>query len=156
MEGHDVEDGNDEFSIKTTPVSIENEVLVLNYIRDLCFAYLKKYPTTINEDYELLRRIRSCREEKKEDESLLESEESNLEGNKESKANVSKLLSKIKEEETNGDVSIMNVINCILMRIGEKRILNFYVEFTEYFIDLLNSGLSKEVSNLKFLFNKIN
>jgi hypothetical protein len=38
-----------------------------------------------------------------------------------------------------------NIINCILMRLGEKKIINFYLEFTEYNLALLKLDDSKEI-----------
>ena len=46
--------------------------------------------------------------------------------------------------ENTNDLS-ENIINCILMRLGEKKIINYYLEFAEYNLALLKLDDNKEI-----------
>jgi histone-lysine N-methyltransferase SETD3 len=89
------------------PISIKNELQILQNIQNICQENLYKYKSEYEEDLKLLNQY-----------------------------------------ETNQLKLSNNQINCLLMRIGEKKILNFWVEFTKYTIplfDLSSKMIKKKV-----------
>ena len=101
----------------TKPISIENEIVVFNKLKELMKAYLAKYPTTLEYDIEYLNKNK-----KKMD---------------------------------------FNEYNCYIIRIGEKRILNYYLNMANDILQLLNtnkSDVKKIFKNLagKFESNNLN
>ena len=91
-----------------TPFSLENEKNVFEKIKEIMTNYLKKYPTTLEND--------------------------------------------VKYFEKNKKNMDFNQYNCYVIRIGEKEILNFYLNMASYILKLLNTSSN----DIKVLYNKLN
>jgi histone-lysine N-methyltransferase SETD3 len=93
------------------PISVENEIILFNKIRELMKTYLSKYPTTLEYDIDYLNKNR-----KKMD---------------------------------------FNEYNCYIIRIGEKRILNYYLNMANDILQLLNMNKSDIKKLFKSMADKI-
>ena len=80
------------------PISVENEIILFNKVKELMRNYLAKYPTTLEYDIDYLNKNR-----KKMD---------------------------------------FNEYNCYIIRIGEKKILNYYLNMANDILQLLNMNKS--------------
>jgi len=80
------------------PISVENEIILFNKVKELMKNYLAKYPTTLEYDINYLNKNR-----KKMD---------------------------------------FNEYNCYIIRIGEKKILNYYLNMANDILQLLNMNKS--------------
>ena len=80
------------------PISVENEIILFNKVKELMKNYLAKYPTTLEYDIDYLNKNR-----KKMD---------------------------------------FNEYNCYIIRIGEKKILNYYLNMANDILQLLNMNKS--------------
>ena len=89
------------------PISISNEIELFEKVRDIMSTYLKKYPTTLNDDLEYFNKNKK-----------------NME---------------------------FNQYNCYVIRIGEKKILNYYLNMANDMLELL----SKQKSDSKKIFTEI-
>jgi hypothetical protein len=74
-----------------SPLSVKNELDVMKKIQEICEKELNKYPHSLEEDEELIR--------------------------------------KDKNQETN---LTNNFRNCVIMRMSEKKILKYYIQFARY------------------------
>ena len=78
-----------------SPLTVKNELRVLKKIHEICIKELSKYPSSLEEDQELIRK------------------------------------------EQNNEITLTyNIRNCVIMRLGEKKILNFYLILARYCEDL--------------------
>ena len=93
------------------PISIENEIILFNKIKELMKNYLSKYPTTLEYDIDYLNKNR-----KKMD---------------------------------------FNEYNCYIIRIGEKKILNYYLNMANDILQLLNMNKSDVKKLFKNMGDKI-
>ena len=93
------------------PISIENEIILFNKIKELMKNYLSKYPTTLDYDIDYLNKNR-----KKLD---------------------------------------FNEYNCYIIRIGEKKILNYYLNMANDILQLLNMNKSDVKKLFKNMGDKI-
>ena len=93
------------------PISVENEIILFNKIRELMKTYLSKYPTTLEYDIDYLNKNRK-------------------------KMN-------------------FNEYNCYIIRIGEKRILNYYLNMANDILQLLNMNKSDIKKLFKSMADKI-
>ena len=93
------------------PISVENEIILFNKIRELMKTYLSKYPTTLEYDIDYLNKNR-----KKMD---------------------------------------FNEYNCYIIRIGEKRILNYYLNMANDILQLLNMNKCDIKKLFKSMADKI-
>lgn len=78
----------------TGPISLENEICCLKFLLTLIKSANSKYPTTLNQDLEII--------------------------------NINTNLTE-------------NEINCILMRMSEKKVLEFFREFCEFTLDFIEN-----------------
>ena len=93
------------------PISVENEIILFNKIKELMKNYLSKYPTTLDYDIDYLNKNR-----KKLD---------------------------------------FNEYNCYIIRIGEKKILNYYLNMANDILQLLNMNKSDVKKLFKNMVDKI-
>ena len=93
------------------PISVENEIILFNKIKELMKNYLSKYPTTLEYDIDYLNKNR-----KKMD---------------------------------------FNEYNCYIIRIGEKKILNYYLNMANDILQLLNMNKSDVKKLFKNMGDKI-
>ena len=93
------------------PISIENEIILFNKIKELMKNYLSKYPTTLEYDIDYLNKNR-----KKMD---------------------------------------FNEYNCYIIRIGEKKILNYYLNMANDILQLLNMNKNDVKKLFKNMGDKI-
>ena len=93
------------------PISVENEIILFNKIKELMKNYLSKYPTTLDYDIDYLNKNR-----KKLD---------------------------------------FNEYNCYIIRIGEKKILNYYLNMANDILQLLNMNKSDVKKLFKNMGDKI-
>ena len=93
------------------PISLENEIILFNKIKELMKNYLSKYPTTLEYDIDYLNKNR-----KKMD---------------------------------------FNEYNCYIIRIGEKKILNYYLNMANDILQLLNMNKSDVKKLFKNMGDKI-
>ena len=93
------------------PISVENEIILFNKIKELMKNYLSKYPTTLDYDIDYLNKNR-----KKLD---------------------------------------FNEYNCYIIRIGEKKILNYYLNMANDILQLLNMNKSDIKKLFKNMADKI-
>ena len=100
------------FFVNTSkPISVENEIILFNKIKELMKNYLSKYPTTLEYDIDYLNKNR-----KKMD---------------------------------------FNEYNCYIIRIGEKKILNYYLNMANDILQLLNMNKSDVKKLFKNMGDKI-
>ena len=93
------------------PISVENEIILFNKIKELMKNYLSKYPTTLDYDIDYLNKNR-----KKLD---------------------------------------FNEYNCYIIRIGEKKILNYYLNMANDILQLLNMNKNDAKKLFKNMVDKI-
>ena len=93
------------------PISVENEIILFNKIKELMKNYLSKYPTTLDYDIDYLNKNR-----KKLD---------------------------------------FNEYNCYIIRIGEKKILNYYLNMANDILQLLNMNKNDVKKLFKNMVDKI-
>ena len=93
------------------PISVENEIILFNKIKELMKNYLSKYPTTLDYDIDYLNKNR-----KKID---------------------------------------FNEYNCYIIRIGEKKILNYYLNMANDILQLLNMNKNDVKKLFKNMVDKI-
>ena len=93
------------------PISVENEIILFNKIKELMKNYLSKYPTTLEYDIDYLKK-----KKKKMD---------------------------------------FNEYNCYIIRIGEKKILNYYLNMANDILQLLNMNKSDVKKLFKNMGDKI-
>ena len=93
------------------PISVENEIILFNKIKELMKNYLSKYPTTLEYDIDYLNKNR-----KKMD---------------------------------------FNEYNCYIIRIGEKKILNYYLNMANDILQLLNMNKNDVKKLFKNMGDKI-
>lgn len=89
------------------PISLQNEIVLFNKLKELMNAYLNKYPTTLDYDIEYFKK--------------------------------------------NKDNMEYNEYNCYVIRIGEKKILNYYLNMANDILKLLNT----DKEDIKKLFHNI-
>ena len=89
------------------PISLQNEIVLFNKLKELMNAYLNKYPTTLDYDIEYFKK--------------------------------------------NKDNMEYNEYNCYVIRIGEKKILNYYLNMANDILKLLNT----DKEDRKKLFHNI-
>ena len=89
------------------PISLQNEIVLFNKLKEIMNGYLSKYPTTLEYD--------------------------------------------IKYFDKNKKNMEFNEYNCYVIRIGEKKILNYYLNMANDILELLN----KDKEHIKKLFRNI-
>ena len=89
------------------PISLQNEIVLFNKLKELMNAYLSKYPTTLDYDVEYFKK--------------------------------------------NKDNMGFNEYNCYVIRIGEKKILNYYLNMANDILQLLNT----DKEDIKKLFHNL-
>ena len=89
------------------PISLQNEIVLFNKLKELMNAYLNKYPTTLDYDIEYFKK--------------------------------------------NKDNMEYNEYNCYVIRIGEKKILNYYLNMANDILKLLNT----DKEDIKKLFHNL-
>ena len=89
------------------PISLQNEIVLFNKLKEIMITYLSKYPTTLDYDIEYFKKNKN-----------------NME---------------------------CNEYNCYVIRIGEKKILNYYLNMANDILELLNT----DKEDIKKLFHNI-
>ena len=89
------------------PISLQNEIVLFNKLKEIMITYLSKYPTTLDYDIEYFKKNKN-----------------NME---------------------------FNEYNCYVIRIGEKKILNYYLNMANDILELLNS----DKEDIKKLFHNM-